>query len=396
MDLSSAKARVCAEVDSRRDRLIEVSHLLHADPELGFHEHHAHDLLSATLEAGNLAVQRGAFDLPTAFSASAGRGGPTIAIMCEYDALPGIGHGCGHNIIAAAGLGAGLATAALAEELNGRVIVLGTPAEEGGGGKVLMAQRGALDGVDAAMMVHPASADLSSLTCMAIQQLEVEYHGEATHAAASPQNGRNALDAAVLGYMGVSALRQHIRDDERVHGVFINGGDKPNIVPDYAATEWYVRSATLETLEPLKRRVLAALHAGATATGCTMTHHWREPAYADMNANEPIVELYKANATLLGREVIDPDRLAGNFVGSTDMGNVSHLVPSIHPMIAISSRAVGLHSKEFADCAVGPSGDLAVLDGAKAMAMTVIDLWMNSEVMSRAKHAFLRSTEKAS
>ena len=219
-DLASVKERLAAEVDKRADILIDASHQIHAHPELCYEEHFAHDLLTGLLEAEKIDVERHAFDLDTAFIARAGTDGPTIAVLCEYDALPGIGHACGHNIIGTAGLGAGIAAAALADELGGRVVILGTPAEEGGGGKVLMADRGAFEGVDAAMMVHPAGSDLPRMDVIAIGQLWVEYHGKAAHAAAFPQKGRNALDAAVLGYMNVAALRQHIKPQERIHGIF--------------------------------------------------------------------------------------------------------------------------------------------------------------------------------
>src|SRR5690606_35760181 len=211
--LDSVKARLVREVDDRAALLLDTSHQLHSRPELAFEEHFAHDLLANLLADAGLTVERGAYGLPTAFTARAGHEGPTVAVMCEYDALPEIGHACGHNIIAAAGLGAGLAAAALAEELGGRVVVLGTPAEEGGGGKVLMAERGALDGVDAALMVHPAGVELDAMDVIAIRQLAVTYVGEPAHAAAFPHHGRNALDAAVLGYVNVAALRQHIRTD---------------------------------------------------------------------------------------------------------------------------------------------------------------------------------------
>ncbi|MEY2403596.1 MAG: hypothetical protein QOD38_1147, partial [Acidimicrobiaceae bacterium] len=234
MDLAAVKERLAAEVDKRADVLIDASHQIHAHPELCYEEHFAHDLLTGLLEAEHIDVERHAFDLDTAFIGRAGSGdGPTIAVLCEYDALPGIGHACGHNIIGTAGLGAGVAAAALADELGGRVVILGTPAEEGGGGKELLAQRGAFDGVDAAMMVHPAGSDLVLMNVIAIHQMKVRYHGEAAHAAAFPHKGRNALDAAVLGYMNVAALRQHIKPNERIHGIFTHGGDKPNIVPSF-------------------------------------------------------------------------------------------------------------------------------------------------------------------
>src|SRR6478609_1962677 len=287
MDLEDAKARICGEVDRRADTLIAASHEIHDHPEENFAEHHAHDLLTRLLEAEGLAVERHAYGLDTAFEARAGSGGPTVAVLLEYDALPGIGHACGHNIIAAAGLGAGLAAAALADELGGRVTILGTPAEEGGGGKVHMLERGALEGVDAALMVHPADVELRWMTTIAIHRLEVVYRGQSAHAAAAPWLGNNALDAAVLGYMNVAALRQHIRPEERIHGVFTDGGDKPNIVPARAAMQWYVRAATVESLQPLKERVLTALRAGADATGCEMEHTWLEPPYADLRDNPP-------------------------------------------------------------------------------------------------------------
>lgn len=393
MDLATAKVRLADEVDRRADLLIDASHQLHEHPELAFEEHFAHDLLTGILEDEGLAVERHAYGLETAFAARAGTVGPTIAVLCEYDALPGVGHACGHNIIATAGLGAGLAAAALADELGGTVVILGTPAEEGGGGKVLMADGGAFDGVDAAMMVHPAGGDLISMNAIAIQQVFVEYEGVASHAAAYPHRGRNALDAAVLGYMNVAALRQHIRPNERVHGVFLKSGDKPNIVPKEASAHWYVRSATLRTLEPLKERVLACLQAGADAAGCTMTHHWEEPAYADMADNATLVDLYRANAASTGRTLLDPADVPG-VVGSTDMGNVSHLVPSIHPMIAVSPPNVSIHSPEFTAYAASEAGDLAVIDGAKALAMTVGDLWLAPERVVAARDEFAAAHER--
>lgn len=385
------KDRLCREVDDRAELLIDVAHQIHDHPELGFHERFAHDLLTDVLGAEGLATEPHAYGLETAFAARAGSEGPVIAVMCEYDALPEIGHACGHNVIAAAGLGAALAAAALAEELGGRVLVLGTPAEEGGGGKVLMSRRGALDGVDAAMMVHPAGADLLRMHAIAVQQLWVEYHGEAAHAAAFPHKGRNALDAAVLGYVNIAALRQHIRPEERVHGIFTKAGDKPNIVPAHTSAQWYVRAATMKRLRPLAARVLACLRAGADAAGCTMEAEWKDPPYADMLDNGPMLELYVANARRLGRTVRDPDELDVQVVGSTDMGNVSYLVPSIHPMIAVSPPHVGIHTPEFAEHTVGGEADRAVLDGAKAMAMTIADLWLVPGALEAARAAFLEA-----
>ena len=389
--LNEAKARLCAEVDRRSEKLLALSHAMHANPELGFRETFAHDLLVQALEDEGLSVQRSACGLATAFVAEAGSDGPTIAVVCEYDALPGIGHACGHNIIGAAGIGAGLAAAALAVELGGRVRIIGTPAEEGGGGKVFMLDAGAFDGCEAAMMVHPAGSDLTSISAIAVQQVVATYSGAAAHAAAAPHEGRNALDAAVLGYLNVAALRQHIRDDERVHGIFCDGGDRPNVVPASAGTHWYVRAANLDRLQSLKARVASCLQAGATAAGCDVELQWLDPAYADFVLNEPMVDLYCANARTLGRDPVTPTESTA-VVGSTDMGNVSHAVPSIHPMISVGAPSATIHTPEFAGLAGAEGGDAAVIDGAKAMAMTVADLWLGEGVLAGVREDFMHAT----
>ncbi len=392
MDTAAAKEQVRAEIDRLSQGLVDISHSIHDHPELNFEERHAHDLLCRALADAGLEVEPHAYGLETAFAARAGTEGPLVAVICEYDALPEIGHACGHNVIAAAGLGAGIAAAKLADELGGRVVVLGTPAEEGGGGKVFMARHGAFDDVDAAMMIHPADRDLALMTTLAIHQVEVQYHGEASHAAAAPHLGRNALDAAVLGYMNVAALRQHIRSDERVHGVFVDGGAKPNIVPSHASTLWYVRAASLAALESLKPRVLAALEAGAQATGCTVEHRWNDPAYADLITNAKLAALYDTNARSDGRNHVSP-AVGEGVVGSTDMGNVSYLTPSIHPMVKVAPRGVSIHTPEFATHARGPGGDSAVIDGAKAMAATVVDLWTRPEVLTEVRNEWAAATE---
>jgi amidohydrolase len=382
--LSDAKTRLAAEIDRRADLLLDVSHQIHAHPELCYEERFAHKLLTGVLEGEGLAVSRSARGVETAFEATAGSTGPHIAVVCEYDALPGIGHACGHNVIAAAGLGAGLAAAALADELGGRVVVVGTPAEEGGGGKVRLIDGGAFDGVDAAVMVHPADADLLAMDVVALHQAHVTYRGEAAHAAAFPHKGRNALDAAVLGYVSVAALRQHIEAAERIHGIITDGGDKPNIVPAYARAEWIVRSSTVTKLDVLKQRFLACLEGGAEAAGCEMHVEWIDPVYADMVDSAAIGERYRANAQALGRIVRAPSP-AARVVGSTDMGNVSYAVPSIHPMIQVAPPGVPIHTPAFAGFAGGPEGDRAVIDGAKALAWTVADLWLDGGLVELAQ-----------
>ena len=386
MDINEAKQRVCDEVDRLAPTLLDVSHRIHARPELCFEEHYAHQLLTDTIADHGLRVTRGAFGLDTAFEARAGVEGPSVAVVCEYDALPGIGHACGHNIIAAAGLGAGLAAAVVADDAPGRVALLGTPAEEGGGGKVLMMRHGAFAADDAAMMVHPANHELKAFQAVAVHRLTARYTGAAAHAAAAPEAGRNALDAAVLGYNAVAALRQHIADDERIHGVFTDGGAKPNIVPATAEAEWYVRSTDTDALEELKKRVVACLQAGALAAGCELDISWADPAYANMNDSPALISSYLANLAVVGREPSADPR--ARVVGSTDMGNVSYATPSIHPMIKAAPDDVAIHTPEFAEYARGPQGDAAVIDGAKAMAMTVIDCWLDPSVLSDARAAF--------
>lgn len=375
IDVDRAKRQAFELVDTAADQLVSVSREIFARPELGFEEHFAHDLLTSRLTDAGLEVERAAFGLDTAFAASAGSEGPVVGVICEYDALPGIGHACGHNVIAAAGLGAAMAVAPLAGTLGGRLRVLGTPAEEGGGGKEFMIRAGAFDDLTAAMMVHPADHDLPTMRTLAFQGLVVSYTGRAAHAAASPEAGLNALDAAVLGYNAIAALRQHIRPEERIHGIFTKAGDKANIVPAEAEAMWYVRSGTTEHLEALKERVVACLRAGADATGCSIDIMWLDPPYAEMIDDRDLLGLYERNAATLGRVFEATDQ---EVVGSTDMGNVSQHVASIHPMIAVAPAGTSIHTEAFATYAGGPEGDSAVLDGAKAMAATVIDVWAGS------------------
>lgn len=378
-DIAELKEQACRRIDAVASRLVEASHSIHAHPEQNFAEFFASELLTRVANENDVPVELGAYGCDTGFGADVGSG-PTVCIMSEYDALPDIGHGCGHNVIAAAGLGAAIGLSAVTGAAGGRLRYLGTPAEEGGGGKLVMARNGALDGVDVAMMVHSADADLTTIDAIALQQLVVEYHGEAAHAAAAPHKGRNALDAAVLGYMAVAALRQHIMPTERVHGIFTKAGEKPNIVPRETSMEWYVRSDTVTTLSELKPRVLDALRSGASACGCSFSHEWVDSPYADMVTNNNLAAMYVANAGALGRNVLVPGRNGHRVVGSTDMGNVSHLVPSIHPMIASAPRGTSIHTLDFARESITTTADRAVVDGAKAMAMTAIDFWTSSQL----------------
>ena len=254
-----------------------------------------------------------------------------------------------------------------------------------------MIRRGAFDDIDLAMMVHPADRDLRTMHTIAVQQLDVQYTGRAAHAAASPHTGLNALDAAVLGYNAVAALRQHIRPEERIHGIFADGGAKPNIVPSKAATEWYVRSGNMDSLEALKTRVLDCLHGGALSAGCEMHHEWIDPPFYDMIDNHPLLDLYVQNAMEVGRHPL-PEAEGAMVVGSTDMGNVSYSVPAIHPMIKVAPEGTPIHTPEFEVYAGREEGDRAVIDGALTMALTLVDCLASSETRDAIRGAFPGTT----
>jgi amidohydrolase len=376
-------------VDAIRDELLDLSHTIHANPELAFEEHRAAALLCDAIEAAGLEVERSAYGLETAFYSNFGNDdGACVALLAEYDALPGIGHACGHNLIATAGVGAGLALARLGDTLPGRVRILGTPAEETGGGKELMARSGAFDGVDAAMMIHPSNLNLVTMPCICMAEVEVRYRGTAAHASAMPEKGVNALDALVIAYQAIGALRQHISRDERLHGIISNGGQAPNIVPEFAAGRFYARAVDAERLIALKRRVEGCFEAGAAATGAQLEIDWCDVDYRDIRFNAPLAERFQENAEQLGREFFPVDRLPPNFRGSTDMGNVSYRVPSIHPMIASAPIHCTIHNAEFTKWSGSEMGDAAALDGAKALAMTAIDFLCDADLRERTRSWF--------
>ncbi|MCP5039965.1 MAG: M20 family metallopeptidase [bacterium] len=386
------KQEVAGWVDDHRDELLDISHQIHARPELAFDEHAACNLLVDALRKAGLEVESPAGGLDTAFSTNFGTAkGPTVALLAEYDALPDIGHACGHNLIATAAVGAGLALAALDTKLPGRVRILGTPAEENGGGKELMMRNGAFQGVDCALMIHPAGFNAGAMPSICKADVEVAYRGRASHASAAPERGVNALDALVLAYQSIAALRQHIRSTERIHGIITNGGRAANIVPEYAAATFYVRSPFRKGLERLRQRVQACLEAGAQATGATLECEWSEVDYLDLRSSQPLEDAFVENAERLGREFIGKDEMAPMMAGSTDMGNVSHALPAIHPMIAAAPLNVSIHNREFADHAGGELGDVAALDGAKALAMTALDYLHSPSLQERTRNVFEHS-----
>jgi amidohydrolase len=355
--------------------------MIHGHPELGFEEEQASRWCAEALTDGGFTVERGTCGLVTAFAASAGTGPLTVAICAEYDALPEIGHACGHNVIASAAVGAALALAPLADDLGITVRVLGTPAEEGGGGKILMMQRGGFDGVNAALMVHPSPSELDRMPCLAVSHFDARYTGKEAHASAFPELGVNAADAITVAQVAIGLLRQHSGRDDQVHGIVTYGGAAPNIVPALAVAKFYVRAETLQALVAWERRVVRCFEAGALATGATLEIVPQGPRYSEFLTDEEMAALYRSNAEAIGRVFSTVPQ--GAMRASTDMGNVSLAIPSIHPLLAIDSLPAVNHQAGFAAAAASPAADRAVLDGALAMAWTTIDLASDEAVRRR-------------
>lgn len=386
MATDQLKRVASTKVDDHRSELFHISKELWENPELNFEEHKAHRLLSNYLELKGFAVQRGYGGLATAFRASFGTGRPNVCVICEYDALPGIGHACGHNLIAEAGVAAGMGVkAAIVEgKLTGRVTVLGTPAEEGGGGKVFLIESGAFADIDIAIMSHPSPKTIIRPPYLAVINLEVTYTGKAAHAAAFPWEGVNALDAAVMAYSSISAARQQFKPSWRVHGVITNGGVKPNIIPEKATMSYFIRTPEKEELAILRSKVVACFQGAARATGCQVEVVDTGMSYENVRINPVLADLYEANIRSLG--ITD---ISGPITGgSTDMGNVSHMLPAIHPKFAIGSGKEVNHSVAFTEVANLPESNTAALTAGKALAFTCIDVLTNAGTLENIKAAF--------
>src|SRR6059036_661695 len=388
----AVKPKVTETVDRLADDLERLSHRIHDAPELAFKEEKAHGWLTEFLEKHGARVERGVGGLATAFRATIpGTGaGPTIAIMAEYDALPGIGHACGHNVIATAGVGAGAALAALGTlPFAGRIQVIGTPAEEGGAGKVKLMEAGVFKGVDAAMMIHGRCGTQVWRPTLGIIKVKAEFHGKATHASSWPWRGVNALDAVIQLFVGVDQMRQQLRTDARVHGIIVKGGDQPNIIPEYTRADFYLRALTKDYCQELLRRFTACADGAAAATGCR-AEVTAEPIIHDpLKPNRTMADLFEQNLGVIGFPV-DPDDSEAGY-GSTDCGNVSQALPTIHPYIRISPDGVPGHSREFAEWARSPMARAGLVAGAKALALTALDLLAAPERLRAAKDEFDRS-----
>lgn len=378
----SLKQRAQQTITQHQDTLLELARELHRNPEVGWQEHRSSARVANVLAGAGFEVTQPYLGLETAFHATSNNhlsSGLRIGLMAEYDALPGLGHACGHNLIAASSVGAAIGLAEIAEELDLKVEVFGTPAEEGGGGKIELLERGAFEGLDLAMMVHPGPVDVARADPLAVAHWAVSFQGKAAHAAAFPTEGLNAADAFTIAQVAIGLLRQHLPSSSRVHGVVLEAGTAPNSVPEFSRGRWYVRAKTLDELQHIEQRVLACFEAAATATGCTLHWELESKAYAEFTHDEQGLAFYMQNAEALGR-VFQPEAPGAEMAtASTDMGNVSRVVPSIHPYIGLDTFPVLNHQREFAEHTVGAVADKALLDGATALAWTAIDMAINSQ-----------------
>ena len=388
-DTKALGERAIRAIDDHRAELIALSLSLHADPEIGYQEHRSAAKLAAFLETNGFTLTRAYKDVETAYRGDAtGNGnGPTVAILTEYDALPDIGHACGHNLIAMMGTAAAIGVRAVLDELPGRLAAVGTPAEEGGGGKVALVRSGGFDDVDIAMMCHPSSRTLSGRTSLASNRVDLEFTGKAAHAAAQPDRGINALDGVIQTFNNVNAMRQQLRPEARVHGIITSGGSAANIIPDHAMAKFSVRALDRRYQQEVLRRFIACAEGAATATGTKLkiTVH-ENSAYENMVPSQPLAERWASHMRAMGQSVqttLDDERM-----GSTDMGNVSQILPAIHPYIGVAPEGTPGHSTAFRDAAATPEAHAAALFAAKAMALVTIDVLSDHALLEQARADF--------
>lgn len=384
MNLAGLKLQVANRVDALENELWGIASALYSNPELSFNEYQSADLLTSFLEEKGFEIEKGSGGLETAFQATSNGNGnsPVVAILAEYDALPEIGHACGHNLIAAAAVGAGLGVAAVLDQFAGQIRVVGTPAEEGGGGKRIMVDADVFKDVDAAMMFHPASKNMVFRGSLASMRLRLEFFGKTSHAAASPQEGINALDAMILTFNNINALRQHFEIKDRIAGIITHGGDAANIIPGYTSAEFSVRGENENRRSEVLQKLIDCAEAAARSTGCELKYE-AMPGYTEIVPNHVIGDLFTENLTSLGRNVIAPEPY--ERMGSTDMGNVSKVVPSIHPYLETVTKDIAGHTDEFREVCMSEKGKSALLDAAKAMAMTAVDIFMNPHLVHEAR-----------
>ncbi|NWR71870.1 P20D2 protein, partial [Centropus unirufus] len=400
--LEALKERACQSVELNAARLGALSHRIWSRPELAYAEHGAHDALTAFFSGAELPgaawAVRPRYGLGTAFradwgtaAAPCGRPPLRVAFLCEYDALPGLGHACGHNLIAEVGAGAALGLKGALESLEPpparAITVLGTPAEEQGGGKIDLINAGAFDGLDVVFMAHPSQENAAYLPDVAEHDMTVKYYGKASHAAAYPWEGVNALDAAVLAYNNLSVLRQQMKPTWRVHGVIKNGGVKPNIIPSYTELEYYLRAPSMKDLSVLTERVENCFKSAALATGCKVEIKGGENDYYNVLPNKSLQEAYKENGKKLGIEFVSEDCVLNSLSGSTDFGNVTFIVPGLHPYFYIGSDALN-HTEEYTEAAGSQDAQFYALRTAKALAMTALDVIFKPGLLEEVREDF--------
>ena len=367
------KEKVKASLDKLIPSLEEVSDWMYENPELGFEEYKTSEYLVNFIKSFEDSITFPTCELETAFEITFGKKGPLVVLCVEYDALPEIGHACGHNVIATASIGAGLGLRNLVDNLGIRVKLLGTPAEEGGGGKIILLDRGAFEDAKCSMMIHPGPLNVANPTFTTIQQYKVEFFGKDAHAAGAPEKGRNALDAQIQLFVNASTYRQQMVQSNRMHGVIKDGGFKPNIIPSYTSSEWYLRSLNEEGLSILEKDFSNFVNAAALATKCEAKVTSPDYRYSEILNNKTMYELFMENSESIGRDMPLEDPLRPGL-GSTDMGNISLAMPSIHPMLDIDAGEAVNHQPEYAAATIKPGGHKAIFDGAYGMGATIIDL----------------------
>lgn len=379
------KKKVLEEIENIKDRLIQISDYIYNNPEMGHKEFKAVKVLTEELSKHGFAVEKGIAGLETAFKGEykGVREGPAVGILAEYDALP-MGHACGHNIIGAAAIGAGIALSKVMNQLPGKIIIYGTPAEETDGAKVTMCEKGVFDEIDMAMMIHPGDRNVVRNKSLAMDAIEFAYHGRAAHAAAAPHEGINALDGVIMLFNSINALRQQLKDDVRIHGIITEGGVAPNIIPEKAVARFYVRAAERSYLNEVVEKVMKCAEGAAISTGCRLEHRNFELSFDNLVTNTVLAEVFENNL----RELGEPLHEAREMMGSTDMGNVSHVVPAIHPYIAIGDKGLPGHTKEFLEAAGSSQGHKGLITGAKALAMTAVDILADPEIIKKAREEF--------
>jgi len=383
--VENVKTSSLEAVEAIRPELIQLSKKIHQHPEVKFEEQKASRWLSEAAEDAGFRVERPIAGLETAFRASYGKDGPTVAFLAEYDALPKLGHACGHNLIGPASLGAALALQSVVAHHGGSVQLIGTPGEEGGGGKVILAEAGIFDGVDAAMMFHPSAKTILWKHALARRKLFIEFFGKAAHAASCPEKGISALDAVIQTFQNINALREHTVDSARIHGIITDGGDAPNIVPDHAACLFYVRAMDDQYCDQLLERVKDCARGAALATGATVEMDM-QGAYQSLRTNEPLAQAFKENLEAIGWTFADVDPAKG--IGSTDMGDVSHVAPAVHPYLSIGPEDLVGHSTGFVEAAASEQAFEAMIDAAKALAATGVDVLLRPGLREGMKKDF--------